>query len=282
MQEKGGWESLEVVNYFAEYDGIAFKLFGDRVKKWVTHNEPIVPIEGCYLYGFHYPKINDFRRGIKATYYTILSNAKAVKKFRELRERGVLSKDSTIGAILSMSPVYPRDENHVEDVKAAKICELFFTNSFLDPMVKGTFNKELLKLLKTHNLLSDFYTEEELTIIKENTIDFLGFNYYFSRRVKSKDILSEGEVNNPEYFFDHYELPERLFNKDRDWEIYPKGVCDLLMLLKDEYSNIPVYISENGIGRHNGDQEDTDENGYINDDARIEFVKGHLNILIRG
>ena len=51
------------------------------------------------------------------------------------------------------------------------------------------------------------------------------------------------------------------------------------MLLKDEYSNIPVYISENGIGRHNGDQEDTDENGYINDDARIEFVKGHLNWL---
>lgn len=276
MQEKGGWESLEVVNDFVKYSEIAFRLFGDRVKKWFTHNEPIVPIEGCYLYGFHYPKINDFKRGIKATYYTILSNAKAVKKFKKLREEGVLSKDSTIGAILSMSPVYPKDENNEEDVKAAKICELFFTNSFLDPMVKGTFNKELLELLKTNNLLSDFYTDEELTTIKENTIEFLGFNYYFPRRVKAKELLSEGEVTNPEYFFDHYELPERLFNKDRGWEIYPKGVYDLLLVLKDEYNNIPVYISENGIGRHNGDAEDTDENGYINDDTRIEFVKGHL------
>ena len=276
MQEKGGWESLEVVDKYVEYAEIAFKLFGHKVKKWFTHNEPIVPIEGCYLYGTHYPIIKDFKRGVKATYYTILSNAKAVKVFKNLREEGILSEDSTIGAILSISPVYPRDKKSKEDIKAANICELFFTNSFLDPMVKGEFNSELVDLVKEYNLLGDFYTVEELKIIKENTIEFLGLNYYFPRRVKAKEFLSKDEVKNPEYFFDHFELPGREFNKDRGWEIYPEGLYDLLIFLKDKYNNIAVYISENGIGRYKGDEVDTDKNGYINDDTRIEFIKRHL------
>ncbi|MDU5108918.1 MAG: glycoside hydrolase family 1 protein [Clostridium sp.] len=276
MQEKGGWESLEVVDKYVEYAEVAFRLFGDRVKKWFTHNEPIVPIEGSYLYGFHYPIINDFKRGIKATYYTILSNSKAIKRFKELRVEGVLSHDSTIGAILSMSPVYPRDESNMEDAKAADICKLFFTNSFLDPMVKGCFNKDLINILREYDLLDKFYNEKELELINDNTIEFLGFNYYFPRRVKAKKEKSKGEVKTPEYFFDNYVMPNRKFNKDRGWEVYPKGIYDLLMLLKEEYNNIPVYISENGIGRHNGDKEDMDENGFINDDTRIDFIKDHL------
>ncbi|MGL4818557.1 MAG: glycoside hydrolase family 1 protein, partial [Bacilli bacterium] len=276
MQQLGGWESKEVVKRFTDYCTTAFELFGDRVKKWFTHNEPIVPIEGCYLYGFHYPIIKDFKRGITATYHTILSNAYATEVFKTMRADKKLAADSTIGAILSMSPVYPRDPNNSEDVKAAHICELFFTNSFLDPMVKGEFNEELLNLLREHDLLDVPHTAEELKTIKENTIEFLGFNYYFPRRAKAKTEPATGPVTSPEYFFDHYEWPEREFNADRGWEIYPKGVYDLLMILKDEYGNIPVYISENGIGRHNGDAEDMDESGYIHDDARIDFVKGHL------
>ena len=56
-----------------------------------------------------------------------------------------------------MSPVYPRDYNNKEDVKASEICKLFFTNSFLDPMVKGEFNRELVELLKKYNLLDEIY-----------------------------------------------------------------------------------------------------------------------------
>lgn len=276
MQEKGGWESLEVVNKYKEYAEIAFRLFGDRVKKWFTHNEPIVPIEGSYIYGFHYPIIKDLKRGVKATYYTILSSAKAVEVFKRLRREGILRSDSTIGTILSMSPVYPRDYNNKEDVKASEICKLFFTNSFLDPMVKGEFNGELVELLKKYNLLEEFYTQEELELIKNNTIETLGFNYYFPRRVKGKEHISGGEVETPEYFFDHYEMPNRIFNKDRVWEIYPKGIYDILIMLRDEYDNIPVYISENGIGRYKGDIEDMDDTGFIHDDARIEFLKEHL------
>lgn len=62
MQEIGGWENRDVVDAYARYAQICFELFGDRVLHWFTFNEPIVPVEGGYLYDFHYPNVVDFRR----------------------------------------------------------------------------------------------------------------------------------------------------------------------------------------------------------------------------
>ena len=62
MQEKGGWESREVVDAYADFAETCFRLFGGKVKFWFTFNEPIVPVEGGYLYDFHYPNVVDFRR----------------------------------------------------------------------------------------------------------------------------------------------------------------------------------------------------------------------------
>ncbi|MGL5230841.1 MAG: glycoside hydrolase family 1 protein [Cetobacterium sp.] len=274
MQDLGGWESKEVLKYFNIYAKKCFELFGDKVKYWFTHNEPIVPIEGCYLYNFHYPFINDFKRGVQAAYNTILSNAIVIRTFKEMKAEGTLKNDREIGIILSLTPSYPRDLNNPEDLKASKICHDFFVRSFLDPCVLGEFNKDLNKLLKDHNLMPE-YKEEELLIIKENTVDFLGINYYFPRRVKAKEIKDE-KVTGPHSFYDDYEMPGRKFNQDRGWEIFEKGVYDILIDIKNNYGNIKSYISENGMGRHGGDERDTDENGSINDDARIEFVKDHL------
>lgn len=277
MQELGGWESKEVLNYFVDYSKKSFELFGDRVKYWFTHNEPIVPIEGCYLYNFHYPFINNFKKGIQAAYYTIFSNALVVKAFKEMKKNGKLEKDREIGIILSLTPSYPRDYSNEGDVKASKICHDFFVRSFLDPCILGEFNKDLNELLKEYNLLPK-YTEEELLIIKDNTIDFLGFNYYFPRRVKEKDEKSE-IVDGPHSFYDNYEMPGRKFNNDRGWEIYEKGIYDILIDIKENYGNIKSYISENGFGRHLGDERDMDDSGYISDDSRIEFIKDHLKMI---
>jgi 6-phospho-beta-glucosidase len=60
MQEIGGWENRDVVDAYARYAQICFELFGDRVLHWFTFNEPIVPVEGGYLYDFHYPNVVDF------------------------------------------------------------------------------------------------------------------------------------------------------------------------------------------------------------------------------
>ena len=146
----GGWESKHVVDLFVKFANTAFKLFSDRVKHWTTFNEPIVVVEGQYLYQFHYPKVVDGRKAVQALYNINLASAKAIKAFKENN----YGKDGAkIGIILNLTPSYPRDINNAEDVKAAKIADAFFNESFLMPAIKGEFPKLLVDLLKEDDVL---------------------------------------------------------------------------------------------------------------------------------
>ncbi len=270
IQEKGGLESKEFVEAYVNYAKVCFNLFSDKVYNWFTFNEPIVPVEGGYLYDFHYPNVVDFKRAATAAYHTQLASAKAISEFKKLNLK------SRIGIILNLTPTYPRSQNPY-DVEAAKIADLFFNRSFVDPSVKGTYPKELIDLLKAHHQLP-LYNEEELNIIKENTAQILGVNYYMPRRVKSRiNAVNENSPFMPEWFFDNYEMPGRKFNPYRGWEIYEKGIYDLLINLKENYHNIDCYIAENGMGVEN--EERFIQDGKVIDDYRITFLKDHLRYL---
>ncbi|MDN6067144.1 MAG: glycoside hydrolase family 1 protein, partial [Staphylococcus equorum] len=221
QQNKGGFESREVVDNYVAYAQKCFDLYGDRVKKWFTFNEPIVPVEGGYLYNFHYPDINDAKRGFQYAFNTILANAKTIKLFKEQNYNG------EIGIVLNLTPSYPRSENE-EDKKAALIADLFFNKSFLDPATKGTFPEQLVEMIKAQDLMP-FYKSEDLEIIKHNTVDLLGVNYYLPRRVKAKEnIPNPNSPFTPEFYFDNYEMPGRKMNPYRGWEIYPEGLTDAI------------------------------------------------------
>ena len=102
----GGWESKHVVDLFVKFAKTAFGLFSDRVKLWTTFNEPIVVVEGQYLYQFHYPKVVDGKKAIQALYNINLASAKTIKVFKENN----YGKDGAkIGTILNLTPSYPRD-----------------------------------------------------------------------------------------------------------------------------------------------------------------------------
>ena len=74
----GGWESKKVVDLFVVFAKKCFELFGDRVKYWTTFNEPMVVVEGEYLYQFHYPKIVDGKKAVQVLYNINLDSAKAI------------------------------------------------------------------------------------------------------------------------------------------------------------------------------------------------------------
>ena len=77
----------------------------------------------------------------------------------------------------------------------------------------------------------------------------MGVNYYQPRRVKSKESeVKENEPLTPESFFDFYDMPGKKINPHRGWEIYEKGIYDLSINIRDNYKNIPFFISENGMG----------------------------------
>ncbi|HAP6208269.1 TPA: glycoside hydrolase family 1 protein, partial [Enterococcus faecium] len=180
LQEKGGWLNRETVEAYEKYAKSCFQLFGSKVKKWFTHNEPIVPVEAGYLYRWHYPEESDMKKAIQVGYHEALASALAIKAYHEMDQSGV------IGIILNLTPSYPRDESNPEDVKAARIADAFFNRSFLDPAVKGEFPSELIERIKELDLMPEIHPDD-LTIIKENTVDLLGINYYQPRRIKAKE-----------------------------------------------------------------------------------------------
>lgn len=269
LQEIGGWTNRKTVDAYVSYAKTCFKLFGDRVKKWFTHNEPIVPVEGGYLYQFHYPNQISFKEAVAVGYHENMASAKAIKAYHEMNLGG------EIGIILNLTPSYPRDEQNSADVKAAEMADAFFNRSFLDPAIKGEFPQALIEVVKELDILPDIQ-EGDLELIKNNTVDLLGINYYQPRRIKAKETpIDHTHGPMPDDYFDYYDLPGKKINPYRGWEIYEKGIYDILTNTRENYGNIRCFISENGMGVE-GEERYINAEGQIDDDYRIEFVTEHL------
>ncbi len=270
----GGWNSKHVVELFVKFASTAFELFGDRVKYWITFNEPIVIVEGGYLYQFQYPNLIDGKQAITIMYNLNLATAKVIEAYRSMKQEG------KIGLVLNLSPAYPRS-NSEEDEKAAQFCDDFFDNAFLYPAIRGEFPENLVNTLKADEVMWE-YNEEEMELFKNNRIDFLGVNYYQPKRVKQRETKFDNSNGwMPDKYFEHYEMPGRRMNIYRGWEIYPQTMYDIAMRVKNEFDNIPWYISENGMGVE-GEERFVGEDGVISDDYRIDFLKEHLSFLKKG
>ena len=273
-EKYGGWENKKVAELFALFAKRAFELFGDRVKNWVTFNEPMVVAEGEYLYKFHYPLKVDGKAAVQVIYNINLASALAIKEFKALN-----IKDGRIGIVINLTPAYPRSDS-AEDLAAAHFAESFKNKAFLDPAVKGKFPADLVEVLKRDGVLWES-TSEELELIAENTIDFLGVNYYQPFRAKAQENFDDSQGWMPEKYFADYEMPGRRMNPYRGWEIYPKAIYDIAVNIKDNYGNIPWFVSENGMGVE-GEAKFRNSDGIIEDDYRIDFIKEHLSWLHRG
>ena len=273
----GGWESKKVVDFFVGFAEQCFALFGDRVKDWVTHNEPMVVVDGEYLFQFHYPKLVDGKKAVQVAYNLNLASAKVMAKFREM---GQPQAGGRIGTVLNLTPTYAASDAEA-DQEAARIAELWNNKMFLDPAIKGEFPVELLELLTKDGVLWQS-TADELALIKENTVDFIGVNFYHPNRVKTPDIAPNSVgAWMPDRYYDAYQMPGRRMNIDKGWEIYPKAVYHIAINIRDNYGNLPWFVSENGMGVSR-EERFMDEKGQILDDYRIDFIKEHLQWLHKG
>lgn len=273
----GGWESKFVGELFVKFAEQCFKLFGDRVTEWFTHNEPMVVVDGQYLYQFHYPNIVDGKKAVQVAYNLQLVSSKTVEKFKEVNK----NPDGRIGIILNLTPSYPASDSK-DDQEAAKIANLWINQLFLDPSVLGEYPSELLDLLDNDGVLFD-YTNEELDVIKNNTVDLLGVNFYHPHRVKHPDVSPNSLRFNwlPNKYYDEFQMPGRRMNIDRGWEIYPEALYDIALNIRDNYNNITWFVAENGMGVSN-EHLFEDSNGVVQDDYRINFIIEHLKYLHKG
>jgi 6-phospho-beta-glucosidase len=268
LQKIGGWESRKTVDAYVDYARVCFDLFGDRVKNWFTFSDPLVPAEQGYVEGNHYPKVRNLKRAVQVAYNMIVAHASAVEAFREMGTGG------EIGVIMNLSQVYPKSGSK-EDIEAAEACDLFINKAFLDPVLKGEFPEKLVQMLERSEILPEV-RDGDKELIARNRVDILGISYFKPRRVMAPaDRLQEG-LN---YYFVNYRMPGRRMNVYRGWEIYEKGIYDLLTDLRLNYGNPACFIAENGIGVENEERYRLD--GEIHDTYRIDYIRNNLKWILK-
>lgn len=274
LHKYGGWESKHVIDLYAKFAEKCFELFSDRVKDWFTFNEPMVIVDGGYLYQFHYPKIVDGKKAVQVAYNLALASAKAIEKFNDLK---LAEQGCRIGQILNLTPSYAASDSK-EDQEAAEISDLWCNRLFLDSSIKGEFPSKLIEILAKDGVLWEA-TKDELATIKKNTIQVLGVNFYHPHRVKQPEISPNSLTVDwmPNRYFDEYDMPGRRMNVDKGWEIYPKALYGIAKDIMVEYDNLPWFVSENGMGVSREERYLNTKTGIIEDDYRIQFISEHLS-----
>ncbi|XP_038712013.1 beta-glucosidase 47-like isoform X2 [Tripterygium wilfordii] len=285
----GAWLSAEVQKDFKYYADLCFKFFGARVKYWVTFNEPnVVAIRG-YRSGTYPPSrcsgafgncsVGDSEKEpFTAAHNMIISHSAAVSLYRAKYQK---EQGGNIGVIMNAMWLEPIS-NSSEDKVAAERALAFYMNWFLDPMILGKYPAEM-----NHILGSDLpaFSKKEIENLK-NGVDFVGINHYTSFYIKDC-IYSACEPGPGVSKIEG--LAFRTAQKDGvcigqptavDWiNAYPQGLENTVMYIKERYNNIPMFITENGVGQQ--DNPNSTIEASINDVERINYIGNYLDALSR-
>lgn len=204
------------------------------------------------------------------------AHAKAVQNYKEMRQFG------EIGITHVFSPAFSIDDAE-ENIKATYHANKHDINWYYDPVLKGNYPEYVVKQLEKNGWTPD-WTEAELSVIKEAAPknDFIGLNYYQPKRVAKNDIQNEksersrenstGAPGNASFdgVYKTVMMEDKTYTKG-GWEIAPDAFLDGLMMLKENYGDIKMYITENGLG-----DEDPIIEGEIVDIPRIKYIESHL------
>lgn len=277
FEKYGGWNSKHVVELFVKYAEKVLDRYGHKVKHWFTFNEPIVVQTRVYLDAIRYPFEQNTKKWMQWNFHKALATAKVVELFKQ---KGLKEKNGAkMGVILNPEVTYARS-SAPHDQQAAKIYDLFFNRIFLDPSIKGEYPQELFDLMTKHEIAFE-YTQEDLSIIRQNTVDYVGINLYYPHRVKARTtVWNESTPFHPSYYYEMFDMPGKKMNPFRGWEIYPKIMYDMAIRMKEEYGNIEWFIAENGMGVEQ-EWRYKNEDGSIQDDYRIEFIAEHMKWLLK-
>jgi beta-glucosidase len=242
-----------------DYAATMFDELADRVKLWITHNEPWVVSFVGHDSGIHAPGIHDRPTALQVSHHLLLSHARAVALFDEYRR-----PDSRIGITLNIAPACP-DTDSPEDELAARYYDGYQNRWFLDPVFTGSYPEDMEEVYQ-RQYHSPTVEPEDLDAFRNSRIDFLGVNYYMRkilrRPEKEEDLFIEVRPDYPDVRF-----------TEMDWEIYPDGLYDLLTRIQRDYDPPVLYVTENGIAC----PDKVSDEGRIRDEERIEYLRSHFS-----
>ncbi|KDQ20029.1 glycoside hydrolase family 1 protein [Botryobasidium botryosum FD-172 SS1] len=274
----GGWLNDEIVLDFEHYAKVCFESFGDRVKHWLTHNEPWCVAVLGYGHGAHAPgRTSDRAKSDVGDSTTepwivgrnlILSHARAVKLYRDEFKPKI---GGQIGITLNTSWAIPWDSTP-ENIDAAQRAMDTSMGWFADPIYLGHYPESLKAMLGDR--LPDF-TPEEIELVKGSS-DFFGLNTYTTNLVKAGGTNEfDGNVIKTFVRPDGTSLGTQA---QSPWlQAYPDGFRQLLGYLYKRYGS-PVHVTENGFSVKDEGKKSIEE--AIHDTDRVEYYDGYLRALL--
>ncbi|MEV8565450.1 GH1 family beta-glucosidase [Streptomyces sp. NPDC051322] len=264
LQDRGGWRNRDTAERFAEYAAVCFDAFGDRVRDWVTINEPwIVGLLGHQL-GLHAPGEKDLNASVTVMHHLLLAHGLAVGALRATGR-----EDARAGIAYSLFPNTPDDPSDPADVAATAGSDGYVNRWFLDPVHGHGYPQDMREHWEQAVGELDFVHDGDLDTIAAGS-DFIGVNFY------SRRIISAGSGDGPWPWKVEKGRPD-VPRTDLGWEIVPDDLAALLIRLHKDYPGVPLLITENGAVY--GDEPGDD--GAVHDHRRIAFVDAHLRAVHR-
>ncbi|HEY5661888.1 MAG TPA: GH1 family beta-glucosidase [Gaiellaceae bacterium] len=245
LEDEGGWRERSTAEAFVEYTEAVVGRLGDRVRHWITHNEPWVYSWVANAWGVHAPGRTSEVDAVAVAHHLLLSHGWAVEAIRKL------SPDARVGITLNLAHIYPATDTP-EDEAAAYRRDGEDNRWFLDPIFRGSYPADLLD---RNELVAPHVRDGDLEAISA-PLDFLGINNY-SRFIVAAGADGPRVVGNPD-----------AEHTDMGWEVYPDGLHDVLVRVARDYEPPAIYITENGaafpdVRVHDGHVHDLERTAYL-------------------
>ena len=270
LQDAGGWANRDTAAHFGEYAAILAGALGDRVKLWITLNEPFIHLALGHLQGIHAPGIAGTVDLFAVAHHLLLGHGLAVAAIRE-------RPGTRVGIANNYTPVWPvgpdgtRDSATDEDRSAAFGYDLLHNRLFTDPLLLGRYpdGAEALSAGPVEATVLD----GDLAVIAA-PLDVLGVNYYVPTGIGWAADNVPAYPGSPVPF----ELRELsgFPRTDFGWPVVPDGLRELLVTLHERYPGLPpIWVTENGCAY----DVPAGADGSIVDSERIAYLDGHVRAL---
>jgi beta-glucosidase len=273
LEDEGGWCERDTTERFAEYVDLVARSLGSDVERWITLNEPWCSAWLGYGVGRHAPGVKNIGMAVAANHHLLLAHGKGVAVLRDA------IPDAKVGITLNLGVHRPGTDNEL-DVAAARRADGNLNRLFLDPLFRGSYPDDMLAHYEASTPGFDVVNDGDLEIISR-PLDFLGVNYYFPGTIMDATRANEARaagygVPLGEQFPDLKVLSLETPGTETTsmgWEVDASGLTELLVRVKNEYTQLPIYITENGAAF----DDYVDPNGKVLDHDRVQYLQEHIS-----
>jgi beta-glucosidase len=260
LQDRGGWASRATIDAYLAYADIVTGRLGDRVKDWMTFNEPWVYAFCGHLFGAHAPGLRDLKTTLAAAHNILVAHGRALPGIR------ANAPGARVGIVHNLEWVESATDRP-EDLAAARRHDGAFNRWFLDPVFGRGYPADMLEWYG-----ADMPRIEpgDMEAIAAPT-DFLGVNYY-TRRVMKADPAGRGAEGRSVLAALQVHWPFATRADFEEWEIAPEGLYRILLRVGRDYGPKPLFVTENGMSWPDAPGAD----GRVRDPLRVSYIARHL------